>query len=65
MTQAISNLFGFLKELFGFKSKKLDLENSETMQANANAKTRQQLKDAAAKAAQPGHLDDLRKGVGE
>ena len=64
----ISNAFGAVKEFFGWAGKRSDLNNTPEMQANAAAKTRQEIADkvnADIAAGNAGNLDAERKDAAE
>lgn len=61
----VSNLFGAIKEVFGFQSKRLDLKNAQDVK---DAAVRQAELDAVAKtekAVAEKNTDELRKEIAE
>ncbi|EIP99468.1 hypothetical protein OpiT1DRAFT_03985 [Opitutaceae bacterium TAV1] len=64
-TAAISNVAAALKSAFDWCLEKLRLKNSAKMQANAEAKTDQSVKDDAGKIVASGDLDKIRKANAE
>lgn len=65
MAGTVSNLFAAVAAFFGWKSKKLDLDNAAPMQARAQGETDQAIKDRAAAAIQDRNLEQLRKELAE
>lgn len=61
MLQLISNVFGAIKEFFGFQSKKLDLNNTEEMKKSETLKKEQQAVDKTNKAIAEKDEDEIRK----
>ena len=65
MLAAISNACRAIAELLGIVRARSDLNNTPTMQANAAAKTGQEVKDDATKAVSGGKVSELEKGISE
>lgn len=61
----LKNLFGFGQSAVDYQSKKLDLKNSDKMQAAAEAQDEVKASDATNKAIAKGDLDELRKEISE
>jgi hypothetical protein len=59
----ISNIFGAVKEFFGFQNKRLDLKNTQEMKNADAAQKEQDNKDAINKAIQEKNEDEIRKGI--
>ena len=59
----LSNLFGALKEFFGFQSKKLDLNNTKEMQVAAEKVNKQAEIDKINKAIAEKDVDEIRKNL--
>jgi hypothetical protein len=65
MWQLVKDIVSGAAALLRFREKKLDLDNSPAMQANARAKADQQIKDAATKAVAANDLDEMRRQAAE
>jgi hypothetical protein len=63
MIQLIGNIFGAIKEFFGFKSKKLDLKNEEDIKKSEISILEQKLQDETNKAIQKKDIDEIRKQI--
>lgn len=67
--QTISNFFAAVAALFTFRSKKLEVDNSPAMQANATARADSTTADRASgevsQALKTGDLEQLRKDAAE
>lgn len=61
----IGSIFDFLANLMGFSRKRQELVNSPEQQANAAAKTDQQIKDEARSAIAAGNVEKVRKLAAE
>lgn len=61
----IGGIVDFLANLIGFARKRQDLVNSPEQQANATAKTDQQIKDEAREAIAKADLEKVRKLTAE
>jgi hypothetical protein len=61
----IGNLVSGLAAFFRLKEKRLDLDNSPEMQANAKAQQRAEIKEDATKAVASDDLEKIRKLAGE
>lgn len=61
MLQLISNVFGAIKEFFGFQSKKLDLNNTVEMKKGAVLTKEQEAVDKTNKAIAEKDEDEIRK----
>jgi len=61
MIQLISNIFGAIKEFFGFQSKKLDLKNTEEMKKGAKAEQEQNEQDLTNQAISRKDVNEIRK----
>lgn len=61
----IGGIIDFLANLMGFVRKRQDLTNSPEQQANAAAKTDQQIKDEARGAIAAGDVEKVRKLAAE
>jgi len=61
--EAISNGFGFLKELFSFQRQKLELKNSPEMRDAAERAKEQERVDKVNKTTKDGDLDAIRKDL--
>ena len=61
MLSFLSNLLSGLAAFFRLSEKKLDLKNTEAMQANARAKQDQITRDAATKAVADCDLAEIRR----
>ena len=59
----ISNIFGAVKEFFGFQNKRLDLKNTQAMKDADAAQKEQDKKDAINKAIREKNEDEIRKGI--
>lgn len=59
----ISNVFGALKEFFGFQSKRLDLKNTQDMKDAEKAQNEQATKDKINQAIVEKNEDEVRKGI--
>lgn len=65
MFELIGNLFGAIKEFFGFQSKRLDLKNSAAMQQAAVNQTEASERDKTAKAIANHDENEIRKELAE
>ncbi|AHF92484.1 hypothetical protein OPIT5_29355 [Opitutaceae bacterium TAV5] len=64
-TTAISNVAAAVKSAFDWLLEKLRLKNSAKMQANAEARTDQEIKDNAGKIVASGDLEKIQKANSE
>lgn len=65
MMDTVSNIFRACAEFFGWKRKKLEVDNTPQMQARDQGATDQQIKDAGAKAIAKGDIDQIRRDLAE
>lgn len=65
MLELIGNLFGAVKEFFGFQGKRLDLKNGAAMQQAAAAQTEAEARDKTAQAIAQKDTDEIRKELAE
>ncbi len=61
----IASIASFLGNVLAYITKKLSLNNSDDMKANAAAQTVQKIKDDATHTVSDGDIDEVRKGVAE
>ena len=64
-TEAISNFFGAIKELFGFASKRSDLRNSSDMKQAKEAKTEAAAVDTTNQAIARNDVQEIRNELSE
>lgn len=65
MFQLIKDLVSGFAAMFRFKEKKQELENSPQMQANAQARMREEIRQDTTKAVSEQNDDAIRKGLAE
>jgi hypothetical protein len=61
----LKNLFGFGQSAVDYQSKKLDLKNTEQMQAAAQRQDEARAKDVTNAAIAKGDVDEIRKEIAE
>jgi hypothetical protein len=64
MLELIGNIFGAIKEFFGFQSKKLDLKNKEEIKKAKLNKVEQERIDRTNKEISDKKLNEIRKKLG-
>lgn len=62
---SIKQLFAAIAAVFTWKAKKLDLDNTPSMQARAQGASDQQIKDKAARDIKEGNIDAIRNDLAE
>jgi len=61
----LKNLFGFGQSAVEYQSKKLDLKNSDKMQAAAQAQDEAKARDVTNQAIAKGDVEEIRKEIAE
>jgi hypothetical protein len=65
VTELIGNIFGAVKEFFGFQSRKLDLKNKEDIKKSEISREEQRLQDETNKLIAQKKLEEIRKQISE